>query len=158
VLLRLLAAQTKLPLIAAGGITDGSAVAAVLVAGAAAAQLGSALMLTPEAGTAVTHRARLAEAAPTRLTRAFSGRRARGIVNRFMEEHDHDAPRAYPQVHHLTTPLRAAARERGDSDAVNLWAGQGHALAREQPAAELVRQLAASATDTLRAVTERLSG
>ena len=129
----------------------------MLAAGAAAAQLGSALMLTPEAGTAAAHRARLAEAAPTRLTRAFSGRRARGIVNRFMEEHDHDAPQAYPQVHHLTTPLRAAARERGDSEAVNLWAGQGHALAREQPAAELVGQLAASARDTLRAVTERLS-
>jgi nitronate monooxygenase len=158
VLLRLLAVQTEVPLIAAGGITDGSAIAAVLAAGAAAAQLGSALMLTPEAGTGAAHRARLADAAPTRLTRAFSGRRARGIVNRFMEEHDGDAPRAYPQVHHLTAPLRAAARERGDSDAVNLWAGQGHALATELPAAELVRQLAASAADTLRAVTQRLSG
>jgi nitronate monooxygenase len=157
VLLRLLAAQTALPLIAAGGITDGGAVAAVLAAGAAAAQLGSALMLTPEAGTAPAHRARLAQAAPTRLTRAFSGRRARGIVNQFMEEHDRDAPRAYPQVHHLTSPIRAAARERGDSDAVNLWAGQGHSMAREQPAAELVRQLASSATDTLRALADRLS-
>jgi nitronate monooxygenase len=158
VLLRLLAAQTELPLIAAGGITDGNAIAAVLAAGAAAAQLGSALMLTPEAGTSPAHRARLAQAAPTRLTRAFSGRRARGIVNRFMDDHDDDAPGAYPQVHHLTTPLRAAARERGDSDAVNLWAGQGHAMARAEPADELVRQLASSAADTLRSLTERLSG
>jgi nitronate monooxygenase len=148
-LLRLLRAQIEVPIIATGGLMDGPAIAAVLVAGAAAAQLGSALMLTPEAGTSAPHRARLAIAGPTRLTRAFSGRTARGIVNRFMEEHDADAPRAYPQVHHLTSPLRAAARATGDADAVNLWAGQGHAQARAEPAGVLVRRLAADAAAAL---------
>jgi nitronate monooxygenase len=148
-LLRLLDAVTDLPLVATGGLVDGPGIAAVLVAGAAAAQLGSALMLTPEAGTSAPHRARLAEPGPTRLTRAFSGRSARGIVNRFMDEHDADAPRAYPHVHHLTSPLRAAARAHGDSDAINLWAGQGHAAARERPAGEIVRALAAEARRAL---------
>jgi len=145
VLLRLLRAQTTLPLIATGGLMDGPGIAAALVAGASAVQLGSALMLTPEAGTSEPHRARLAVPALTRLTRAFSGRTARGIVNRFMEEHDADAPRAYPQVHHLTSPLRAAARAAGDGDAINLWAGQGHASAQARPAGEIVRTLAAEA-------------
>ncbi|MGZ4175737.1 MAG: nitronate monooxygenase [Solirubrobacteraceae bacterium] len=148
-LLRLLRAQTELPIIATGGLMDGPAIAAVLVAGAAAAQLGSALMLTPEAGTSAPHRARLSVPAATRLTRAFSGRTARGIVNRFMEDHDADAPRAYPQVHHLTSPVRAAARGSGDADAINLWAGQGHALARAEPAGALVRRLAADAAAAL---------
>ncbi len=148
-LLGLLRATTDLPLIATGGLMDGPGIAAVLVAGAAAAQVGSALMLAPEAGTSAPHRARLAVPGPTRLTRAFSGRSARGIVNRFMTEHDDHAPRAYPQVHHLTSPLRAAARSHDDPDAINLWAGQGHAAAREQPAAEIVRALAAEARQAL---------
>ena len=148
-LLRLLHTHVEVPIIATGGLMDGPGIAAVLVAGAAAAQLGSALMLTPEAGTSAPHRDRLSAPGPTRLTRAFTGRTARGIVNRFMEEHDADAPRAYPQVHHLTSPIRAAARGRGDADAINLWAGQGHALARSEPAGALVRRLAADAAAAL---------
>lgn len=144
-LLRLLAARTRLPLIATGGLMDGPGIAAARVAGASAAQLGSALMLTPEAGTSEPHRARLAAPGATRLTRAFSGRTAQGIVNRFMEEHDGEAPQAYPAVHHLTSPLRAAARTGGDAEAINLWAGQGHQAARSEPAGELVRALAAEA-------------
>ena len=89
--------------------------AAVLAAGAAAAQLGTAFMRTPEAGTAAVHREALAGEAPTALTRAFSGRTARGVVNRFLREHSEGAPRAYPDIHHVTAPLRAAARERGDA-------------------------------------------
>lgn len=145
VLLHLLRAQTEAPLVATGGLMDGPGIAAALVAGAAAVQLGSALLLTPEAGTSEPHRARLAVPGATRLTRAFSGRTARGIVNRFMDEHDAEAPAAYPQVHHLTSPLRAAARAAGDADAINLWAGQGHAGAQARPAEELVRALAAEA-------------
>jgi nitronate monooxygenase len=145
VLLHLLRAQSSLPLIATGGIMDGRGAAAALVAGACAVQLGSALMLTPEAGTSEPHRARLAVPGVTRLTRAFSGRTARGIVNRFMQEHDADAPSAYPQIHHVTSPLRAAARAAGDAEAINLWAGQGHASAQARPAGDLVRALAAEA-------------
>ena len=152
VLLRLIGAQTTLPLVATGGLMDGPSIAAAMMAGASAAQLGSALMLTPEAGTSEPHRARLAVPGATRLTRAFSGRTARGIVNRFMEEHDTEAPAAYPQVHHLTSPLRAAARAAGDAEAINLWAGQGHAAAQARPAGELVRALAAEA-DATRATT-----
>jgi nitronate monooxygenase len=156
VLLRLLADQTRLPLIATGGIMDGAAVAAVLCAGAAAAQLGSALMLTPEAGTSAPHRRRLVAEGSTRLTRAFSGRQARGIVNRFMEEHGDHAPSAYPQVHHLTSPIRAAARQADDPEAINLWAGQGHALAVQAPAAELIRRIADDARTALQDAALRL--
>lgn len=146
------------PLVAAGGLMSGAAVAAVLAGGAQAAQLGTAFMLTPEAGTSAPHRAALATPAPTALTRAFSGRSARGIVNRFLREHDDEAPRGYPEVHHLTAPLRAAARERGDAEAINLWAGQAHALAEELPAGELVVRLAAEARAALRAAAERAGG
>jgi nitronate monooxygenase len=133
-LLRLVAVVTDVPLIASGGIFDGAGIAAVLVAGAAAAQLGTAFMLCPEAGTSPAHRAAIESDAPTDVTRAFTGRRARGIVNRFMREHP-GAPSAYPQVGSLTAPLRAA----GDPQAMNLWAGTAHALAEERPAGELVR-------------------
>jgi nitronate monooxygenase len=154
--LRLVATRVDLPLIAAGGIADGASVAAVLCAGAAAAQVGSALMLTPEAGTSAPHRAALREPGATALTRAFSGRQARGIVNRFMKEHSAHAPVAYPDVHHLTTPIRSAARAAGDPDAINLWAGQAHALAEEVPAGEVVRRLAADAREAARRLSKRL--
>jgi nitronate monooxygenase len=154
-LLQLVGARTDLPLVAAGGIATGRGIAAVLAAGASAAALGSALMLTPEAGTSAPHRAALADDGDTALTRAFSGRLARGIVNRFMREHGADAPSAYPDVHHVTTPLRAAGRERGDADVINLWAGQAHALATEEPAADLVRRLAAEARAALAAAERR---
>ncbi|HXD66349.1 MAG TPA: nitronate monooxygenase [Solirubrobacteraceae bacterium] len=149
VLLRLLHTEPSPPVVATGGLMDGAGIAAAHVAGASAVQLGSAFLLAPEAGTSPPHRARVAAPGMTRLTRAFSGRTARGIVNRFMDEHDADAPSAYPQVHHLTSPLRAAARDTGDGDAINLWAGQGHARAQARPAAEIVRTLAADAARTL---------
>lgn len=134
---------TDRPLVAAGGIATGGGVAAVLAAGASAAQLGTAFLLAPEAGTSRPHRAALRSGGPTRLTRAFTGRRARGIVNRFMREHDAEAPRGYPQVHFATAPIRAAAREAGDADAINLWAGQAYPLTREEPAGATVERLAA---------------
>lgn len=150
-LLQLLRAETDAPLVASGGIATGAGVAAALAAGAAAAQLGTAFMRCPEAGTANVHRRALAEGGPTRMTRAFTGRRGRGLVNRFMEEHDAQAPSAYPEVHHLTAPLRAAARQADDAGELNLWAGQAHPLAPELPAAELVRRLADEAASALAA-------
>jgi len=99
-------------------------------------------MLAPEAGTAPAHREALAGPGVTGLTRAFTGRTARGIVNRFQREHSGDAPSGYPDVHYVTAPLRAAARERGDADGFHLWAGQAHALAEPVPAGQLVRRLA----------------
>jgi nitronate monooxygenase len=149
-LLRVIRATIDKPLVAAGGIGDGASVAAVLCAGACAAQVGTALMLTPEAATPDAQRALLGQPIPTRLTRAFSGRTARGLVNRFLDEHSASAPAAYPEIHYATSPLRAAARRRGDADAFNLWAGQAHTLARELPAGEIVRQLGAEAREVLR--------
>jgi nitronate monooxygenase len=146
-LLRLVAARTGLPLVASGGVVDGAGLAAVLAAGAAAAQLGTAFLRCPEAGTAAVHREAVVTRTPTELTRAFTGRRARGIVNRFLREHA-DAPVGYPAVHHLTSPLRAAARAAHDPELVNLWAGQTHELARELPAAEVVERLTAEARAT----------
>jgi nitronate monooxygenase len=155
-LLQLVDAVTDLPLVATGGIMTGRGVAAVLAAGAAAAQLGTAFMLTPEAATSPAHREALRGARPTAVTHAFTGRAARGIDNRFMREHEGEAPLAYPEVHNLTAPLRAAARERGDAEGLNLWAGQAYALAPEGvPAGELVRRLAEDARRALRAAALR---
>lgn len=154
-LLELVFVSVHLPLVATGGIASGRGVAAVLAAGATAAQLGTAFMLCPEAATAPAHATALRRRPGTALTRAFTGRTARGLVNRFMEEHGAEAPRAYPEVHHLTAPLRAAARERGDAETLHLWAGQAHALAEPMPAGELVRRLSGEAQDALRKAAAR---
>jgi nitronate monooxygenase len=157
-LLRVTARATPLPMVAAGGISDGAALAAVLCAGASAGSVGTALMLAPEAGTPDAQRALLAERRPTRVTRAFTGRPARGIVNRFMEEHGDAAPLGYPEIHHVTSPIRAAARRAGDADAFNLWAGQAHELVQARPAGEIVRDMAAEAAAVLDRVSAVLRG
>ncbi len=133
--------DVDVPLVASGGIASAAAVQAVLALGARAAQVGTAFMRAPEAGTSQAHRDALASDAPTELTRAFSGRLARGLRNRFLEEH-RDAPIAYPEIHYVTAPVRAQARQDGDPELINLWAGEAHALAQERPAAEIARALA----------------
>jgi nitronate monooxygenase len=153
-LLQLVAARVDRPLVASGGIATGAAIAAVLGCGARAAALGTAFLDCPEAGTSRVHRDALRGAAGTRLTRAFTGRTARGIVNGFLERHTDHAPAAYPEVHHLTAPMRAAARAAGVPDLVNLWAGQAYPLTRGMPAADLVRLLAAET----RAALDRAAG
>jgi nitronate monooxygenase len=141
-LLQLVRDATTLPLVATGGIATGAGIAAVLAAGAQAAALGTAFLDCPEAGTSEPHRRALHLPASTALTRAFTGRTARGIRNAFLTAHTATAPEAYPEVHHLTAPMRAAARERGNAELVNLWAGEAHALTRPMPAGELVQVLA----------------
>lgn len=153
-LLQLVGARTGLPLVGTGGLTTGRAVAAALAAGARAAQIGTAFLRCPEAGTNPVHRAALGTATPTALTRAFTGRRARGLRNAFLTEFGPAAPAAYPEIHHATAGLRARARAEGDAGAVNLWAGQAHALTPDLPAADLVARLAA---DAEHALTESLS-
>lgn len=144
------------PLVATGGIATGRAVAAVLAAGAAAAQLGTAFLLCPEAGTSPAHRDRVGHGRETTaLTRAFTGRAARGIVNRFLRDHSAGAPSAYPEVHHLTAPLRAAARSRGDADGFHLWAGQAYPLAAAVPAADVVARVSDDARAALSAAAGR---
>ncbi|MDO9353453.1 MAG: nitronate monooxygenase [Solirubrobacteraceae bacterium] len=134
------------PLIAAGGLMTGEHVAQALGAGATAAQLGTAFMLTPEAGTNRPLRRLIAEDRPTAITRAFTGRRARGIVNRWMEQVGDSAPSAYPEVLTLTAPVRTHGLSVGDSDLMSLWAGERHQEARELPAAELVHELVSELT------------
>jgi nitronate monooxygenase len=143
-LLSLVRAVVALPLIASGGIATPEAVAAVRAAGAVAAQVGTAFLLAPEAGTSPAHRDAVRGDTPTVLTRAFTGRLARGIRNRFIDEHGAAAPAAYPELHYLTAPMRRMARERGDAGLINLWAGEAHTLARACPAAEIVSWLAGS--------------
>jgi nitronate monooxygenase len=156
-LLQLVSARTARPLVATGGIATGAGVAAVLAAGADAAQLGTVFLRCPEAATPAAQRDALGGEAATALTRAFTGRRARGIVNRFMTANEHAAPSAYPEVHHLTAPMRAAARAAGDADSFNLWAGQAYPLAPDGvPAAELVSSLAAEARAALERAGRRL--
>ncbi|WP_178125263.1 nitronate monooxygenase [Nocardia cyriacigeorgica] len=148
-LLQLLTASTDRPIIAAGGLATGAGIAAVLAAGATAAQLGTAFLRCPEAGTNQLLRDAVGGDTPTMLTRAFTGRRARGLRNRFLTDFTADAPVAYPEIHYATGPLRAAARTDGDADAVNLWAGQAHSLTRPLPAAELIATLAAETKTAL---------
>ncbi|HKU44037.1 MAG TPA: nitronate monooxygenase [Polyangiales bacterium] len=150
-LLRLCARRSALPLVAAGGIADGWGVAAVLAAGARAAQIGTGFLRCPEAATNPAHRKALAAAATsTALTRAFSGRRARGIVNRFLREHSAEAPQAYPNIVRATSQLRAAGARAADPEVVNLWAGQAYPLAEERSAAELIATWSREAREALR--------
>jgi nitronate monooxygenase len=128
-------------LVAAGGIADPAGVRAALEAGAERVQVGTAFLLAPEAGTSSAQRTALSRGGDTALTRAFTGRRARGIVNSFMREHDAAAPRGYPHVHYVTAPFRAAARAAGDAERMNLWAGSSFRLARPEPAAATVARL-----------------
>ncbi|MGZ0085836.1 NAD(P)H-dependent flavin oxidoreductase [Caldibacillus thermoamylovorans] len=136
-------ASVRLPLVAAGGIMDGRGIAAALKAGASAVQLGTAFLRCPESGAHPLHKQALADPrfTETAMTRAFTGRPARGLANRFMAEYRDLAPAAYPHVHHMTKPLRAAAAKAGDPERMSLWAGEGYRLARELPAAELVEEL-----------------
>jgi nitronate monooxygenase len=148
-----------LPVIAAGGITDGAAVAAALALGAAAVQVGTAYLLADEAATSAPWREAIARSGPdaTRLTRVFSGRHARGIVNPFMEEmvaHEAEIP-AYPVQNALTQELRAAAAKAGSSDALSLWAGQSVTLARAGSAAAITERMWREAQDALAAASRR---
>lgn len=154
--LQLVRAAVDLPLIGAGSVITGGAIAAVLAAGARAAQIGTAYLLAAEAGTAPAQREATATETSTVLTRAFSGRLARGIANRFHYEYGSAAPRAYPEIHHLTSPLRAHARAVGDPDLINLWAGQTHSLAQARSAEAITRGLAQDACDAMSAAMARL--
>jgi len=150
-------AALDIPVIAAGGIMDGRGVAAALALGASAVQMGSAFLLADEATNGPTWQAALRSAAEdaTRLTRAFSGRYARGLENRFMRElKDADVP-AYPIQNRLTQPLRAAANRAGDPEAISLWAGQAATLARPGAAGDLVKRWWAEARAASQALAAR---
>jgi nitronate monooxygenase len=140
----------RMPVVASGGIMDGRGIAAVLALGAAAAQLGTAFLTCEEAGVPDVYKQAILDAHEdqTRITRSFSGRPARGIVNRFMREVE--APwwpqqwsiLPFPLQNALTRPLRTAAAKQGRAEFLSLWAGQGVRMARSMKAAELVATLA----------------
>lgn len=134
---------SSLPVVAAGGVADGAHLAALLEAGAHAVACGTAFLLADEAGTADVHRHELTHRSDTVVTRAFTGRSARALVTSWTEVFSEVAPAAYPQVHHLTAPLRRHGKDTGQPDLVHLWAGTGHGSARQAPAAEIVADLSA---------------
>ncbi|YAL82138.1 NAD(P)H-dependent flavin oxidoreductase [Dermacoccaceae bacterium W4C1] len=146
-LIREVASVSRLPLIAAGGITEAKQVSLARQVGADAVQVGTALLLCPEAGTSDTHRAGLVQERfdHTVLTRAYSGRLGRGLSNAFAREFDRLAPPCFPVVDQLSKPLRAAAGAAADPDWVNLWAGTGWRSARAVPAAQVIAALAGAA-------------
>jgi nitronate monooxygenase len=140
-------AAIRCPVIAAGGIADAAGVSAALRLGAVAVQAGTAFLRSPEATTSALHREALASEAArhTALTNLFSGRPARGIVNRLMRELGplSDLPPAFPTAVNALAPLRAAAEKRGSGDFSPLWSGQNAQGALDIPAADIVRALAA---------------
>ncbi|MFI5845454.1 nitronate monooxygenase [Catenuloplanes sp. NPDC051500] len=133
----------EVPIIVAGGTGTARDVRALLDRGAVAVQAGTAFLLADEAGTRPPHREALTQGRETVVTRAFTGRPARALRNRFIDVYGPYAPIAYPLIHHLTAPIRAEAARRGDAEELNLWAGAAHAEARPGPAGDLLRMLAA---------------
>jgi nitronate monooxygenase len=136
-------AETAVPLLAAGGLGEPGDAAAVLRAGAAAAVVGTLLLRADESGASRAHQAALAgPARDTIVTRAFTGRPARGLRNVFTDRYDAVAPAGYPAIHHLTSPLRRAAAAAGDVERLHLWAGTAYRHATAEPAGRILARLA----------------
>ncbi len=134
----------SVPVIAAGGIADAAAVRRVITAGAVAAQVGTTLLLSDEAGTNPVHRRALRDEqfTTTAVTNCFTGRYARSLANEFCSQYGTLAPLGYPQVHQITGPIRAAGLAAGDPHVVSLWAGTGWGTVRGGPAGDIVAELA----------------
>ncbi len=143
-LLSAIVSITDLPLIAAGGIGTADEVRSVLDRGAAMVQLGTAFLRSTESGANPAYKAALADPSftETAVTRAFSGRRARSLVNQMMRDHV-DAPKAYPEINNATRPLRATAAQQGDTDHMSLYAGEGYRRSEARPLGDIVAQLTA---------------
>ncbi|MCX5042383.1 nitronate monooxygenase [Aldersonia sp. NBC_00410] len=142
-LLHAVRARVDMPVVAAGGIATAEDVADSLASGAIATQVGTALLLADEAGTHPAHRAALQDEGFTEtvVTRSFTGRYARGLRNRFIDDHDSAAPLGFPEVAHITGPLQTAAAHRGDPHGMALWAGTAFRQARAASVAEIMHAL-----------------
>jgi nitronate monooxygenase len=151
VLVPAIKSAVSVPVIASGGLMDGRDIAQAFALGASAVQLGTAFLTCPESGTPEAHRRAIlsAWADTTVITRAFSGRPARGLRNAFIDrlKGKEECLLPYPLQNALTRPMRAAAAKKGEADFLSLWAGQGVTRARVLPAAELVKQLVAEAEE-----------
>jgi nitronate monooxygenase len=145
----------QVPVIASGGIMDGRGIVAALALGASAVQMGTAFLTCREAGVPEAYKNAILAAREdqTRITRAFSGRPARGIINRFMTEVESKASEdemlPFPIQNSLTRPLRTEAAKQGRAEFLSLWSGQGVRLARRQSAAELVARLSVEIDETI---------
>lgn len=151
-LVRAISAVVGLPVIAAGGIADGPAIAASFALGASAAQIGTAYLVCPESTISPLHRKALADPArETAITNLLTGRPARGIINRFMREQGpmDDAAPAFPFARPAIAPLRVKAEERGSTDFSPLWSGQAAVLPQPMNAGALTRKLAEDAIASL---------
>ncbi|MRW84975.1 2-nitropropane dioxygenase [Pseudoduganella sp. FT26W] len=151
-LLPLVVAAVNIPVISAGGIMDGADIKRALDGGAQAVQMGTAFLVSDESSIGAAYKQRLLTAGdhPTRLTRTFSGRYARGLENRFMREmavNEHLLP-PYPVQNALTSPIRAEAARRGETELMSLWCGTGVARARPMPVAKLIETLLAEISAT----------
>ncbi|WP_337906061.1 nitronate monooxygenase [Kribbella solani] len=135
-----------LPIIAAGGIASSGDSAAAINAGARTVMVGTALLRTHESGASEPHKAALIDPrfGETALTKAFTGRPARGLRNYFIDRYEGSAPLGYPAIHHLTSPLRKAATAANDTTLIHLWAGTGYRAAQAEPAATTLKRLAPS--------------
>ena len=146
----------RVPVIAAGGIADGRGIAAAFALGASGVQIGTAYLRTPQAMSSPMHRAALAQARDdaTRMTNVFTGRPARGLLNRFMSEHGpmNAAAPTFPLATGAVAPLRAHWEKRGSGEYSPLWAGEAAALAREEDAGALTRRIWAEARERLTAL------
>ena len=135
----------KVPVIAAGGIADGRGIAAAFALGASGVQMGTAFLSAPESGINPLYRNALLRGAAmgTALTRTISGRMARGLRNRFIEEMraSEDESLAFPLQYGLTGPLQVASAKKGSDEMLAMWAGQSVALNRAMPAGELLETL-----------------
>ncbi|HKT47848.1 MAG TPA: DUF561 domain-containing protein [Candidatus Acidoferrales bacterium] len=151
----------RLPVLASGGIMDGRGLAAALALGAAGVQIGTAFLTCSESGVPETYREAILQAREdqTRITRAFSGRPARGISNRLLEAFASgeaaESILPFPVQNALTRPLRSAAAKQGRSEFLSLWAGQALRLARRQSAAELISRIAAEAENAIAALAQK---
>lgn len=153
-LLPQVADAVSVPVIAAGGIADARGIVAAFALGACGVQMGTAYLLCPEANVSPLHRRALEQAGDheTAMTNLFTGRPARGILNRYLQESGpmSDAAPAFPHAATLVAPLRAASEKAGSADYMQLWAGQAAGLAKSMPADQLTRQLAAAALSLVR--------
>ena len=152
--------KLKIPVIASGGIMDGRGIAASLALGASAVQIGTAFLSCKEANIPKPWLDSILNSQDTStvLTKTFSGKYARGINNRFIDEMTslEDEIPPYPLQNSLTRQIRNAAKERGDSEYMSMWAGQGSALSRKSTAKELVNRLASETYETIKSISSKL--
>jgi nitronate monooxygenase len=143
-LVRAVGTAVSRPVLGAGGLSTPEAVAETIGAGAEAVMVGTALLLADESGASEVHRTAVADPSgpATVMTRAFTGRPARGIENRFIRAYEPMAPLGYPALHHLTIGLRRAAAAAGQADLVHLWAGRGYRDSVGGPTAGTLDRLA----------------